>query len=125
MRFTVGAAASAPKPPCSIIATTTSFGWSYGAHEAYQEWSAELAAVAASAVPVLPATLIGKPEKTENEVPLGLFAASKSPCLIAHVYGESFSRRTGLKWRTRRTPFRITASPRCGRTTVPPLTIAE
>ena len=54
-----------------------------------------------------------------------MFAASYRPCLIAHVYGESFSFRTGLKWSLCLTPSRITASPTCGRTTLPPLMSAE
>src|SRR6185437_15113543 len=87
--------------------------------------SSEFVRVGASAVPVLPATLIGNPLNTANEVPLGSFAASYRPCLIADVYGERCSLRTGLKGRRWRTPFRITASPTCGRTTVPPLTSAE
>ena len=74
------------------MATTTSFGLLYGAHDAYHEWSGQLTPHV-SAVPVLPATLSGDPPKTGKDVPDGLFAASYRPCLIAHVYGESFSRR--------------------------------
>ena len=72
--MTAGAAASEPKPPCSIIATTTYFGCANGAHDAYHESSSQVRQVCA--VPVLPATGIGKFANTYAEVPDGSCAAS-------------------------------------------------
>ena len=68
MSRAAGAAAWTPKPPCSIITTTTTSGWlPAGAQEAYQEWSSP---GGASAVPVLPATGTGKFAKTDADVPV-------------------------------------------------------
>src|ERR1700733_389158 len=75
-----GAALSAPKPPSSILTAVTIFGWGYGASPMYQDW---FAWPDRSAVPVLPATSIGKLAKLEYEVPPGLCAASCRPSRIA------------------------------------------
>src|SRR5213078_352973 len=88
-----GAAASAPKPPCAISTTTTTFGWFAGAQDAYHEWS--LRPGPDSAVPVLPATGIGKLANSDADVPPGECAAMYSPSRIAHA-SFSFSLRTGL-----------------------------
>src|SRR5207244_1760418 len=116
-----GAAASAPKPPCSISTTTTTRGCPYGAQVAYHEWSLP---VGVCAVPVLPATGIGKELKTEAEVPT--CAASYRPCLIAHT-SFSCTRARGRERSVRSTrPDDVTiARPTCGRTIVPPFASAE
>src|ERR1700758_5638825 len=90
MSFAHGAAASAPKPPCSIMQTTTTSGWPAGAHDAYHEWSSQ--PWHDSAVPVLPATGTGYVEKIAADVPT--CAASYSPSRIAST-SVSFSFRTG------------------------------
>src|SRR5438477_11896333 len=109
-----GAAASAPKPPCSIMQTTTSSGWPAGAQDAYHEWSSP---GGASAVPVLPATGTGYVEKIAAEVPT--CAASYSPWRIAFT-SVNFSLRWGLKWKGLVTRPCTTAAAACGGTTVPP-----
>src|SRR3954452_17271179 len=78
---TAGAAVSAPNPPDSKVATTTYLGFGYGARPTYQDWSARPAPF--WAVPVLPATGIGKPLNTGNEVPPGEPAATRRPWRIA------------------------------------------
>ncbi len=80
IRRVIGAAVSAPKPPASSVTATTYFGFGYGASATYQDWSG---LPVCSAVPVLPATGIGKPSNTGVEVPPGAFAAPKRPSRIA------------------------------------------
>ncbi len=67
MRAATGAAESAPKPPRSIVTATTILGSSAGATATYQAWSGSgkpPSVKPRSAVPVLPATSIGKFPKT-------------------------------------------------------------
>src|SRR3954463_6840598 len=76
-----GAAVSAPKPPCSAVTTTTYFTSGYGASATYHDWSGRPGPF--SAVPVLPAIGIGKPRKTDVDVPPGALAARRSPSRMA------------------------------------------
>src|SRR5919202_7115363 len=118
MSRAAGAAASTPKPPCSIRTTTTTFGLYAGAHDAYQEWSLP---VGVSAVPVLPATGIGKFPKIADDVPVGECAAEYRPARIAHRF-LSLRRARGLN-RSFFTSSLCGPSPAratCGRTPVPP-----
>ena len=64
---TIGAAVSAPNPPCSTVATTTYSGSSAGTMPANQDvsWNG-----GRSAVPVFPATSRSHCEKTADAVPL-------------------------------------------------------
>src|SRR5690349_1504309 len=81
--FAAGAALSTPKPPFSIVTATTYFGFGYGASATYHDWSP---LGGRSAVPVLPATLIGNELSAPNtgyDVPLGCSAAAERPSRIA------------------------------------------
>src|SRR4051812_40873511 len=74
-----GAAVSTPNPPRSIVTATTICGFFAGAMTMYQDWSGWLGRWA---VPVLPATWIGKFPKTGYEVPPGSVAARVRPVMI-------------------------------------------
>ena len=119
-----GAADSAPKPPSSIVTKVTIRGFGYGARTPYQDWSA---CGGRWAVPVLPATGIGKLPKTSNEVPPPFCAASCSPSRIAARYSGSiwtWRRGSGSNSFSTRPAASSTSMPTCGVTTVPPLASA-
>src|SRR2546423_6301971 len=103
------------------MTTTTSFGLYAGAQDAYQEWSLP---GGASAVPVLPATGIGKFPNTAADVPE--CAPAYSPARIVPTSVRLRRRRGGKERVLTICPLgSSTARPTCGLTTVPPLASVE